>query len=66
MELRIESKLSPNERDSRLQLLRSYLHLFSWSYEDMPGLDPSIVQHHLPILPHDRSIKQKLRRLHPH
>ncbi|RVW22168.1 Retrovirus-related Pol polyprotein from transposon 17.6 [Vitis vinifera] len=32
---------------------------------DMPGLDPSIVQHHLPILPHVRPIKQKLRRLHP-
>ena len=29
------------------------------------ALDPTIVQHHLPILPHARSIKQKLRRLHP-
>ncbi|RVW67504.1 Retrovirus-related Pol polyprotein from transposon 17.6 [Vitis vinifera] len=34
--------------------------------EDMSGLDPSIVQHHLPILPHARPVKQKLRRLHPH
>ena len=32
----------------------------------MFGLDPSIVQHHLPILPHARPTKQKLRRLHPH
>ncbi|RVW84676.1 Transposon Ty3-I Gag-Pol polyprotein [Vitis vinifera] len=31
----------------------------------MPGLDPSIVQHHLPTLPHARPVKQKLRRLHP-
>ncbi|KAL6348528.1 hypothetical protein AAG906_013148 [Vitis piasezkii] len=31
----------------------------------MPGLDPTIVQHHLPILPHARPVKQKLRRLHP-
>ena len=31
----------------------------------MSGLDPSIVQHRLPILPHARPIKQKLRRLHP-
>ncbi|RVW68371.1 hypothetical protein CK203_061693 [Vitis vinifera] len=29
------------------------------------GLDPTIVQHHLPILPHARPVKQKLRRLHP-
>ncbi|RVW58846.1 Transposon Ty3-G Gag-Pol polyprotein [Vitis vinifera] len=32
---------------------------------DMPGLDPSIVQHRLPLLPHARPVKQKLRRLHP-
>ena len=46
-------------------MLRSYLDVFAWSYEDMPGLDPTIVQHHLPILPHARPVKQKLRRLHP-
>ncbi|RVW21995.1 Retrovirus-related Pol polyprotein from transposon 17.6 [Vitis vinifera] len=44
-ELRIGSDLSTDERDSLIQLLRSYLDVFAWSYEDMPGLDPSIVQH---------------------
>ena len=46
-------------------MLRSYLDVFAWSYEDMPGLDPTIFQHHLPILPHARLVKQKLRRLYP-
>ena len=64
-EIRIDSSLSPDERSGLIDLLRSYLDVFSWSYEDMPGLDPTIVQHHLPILPHARPIKQKLRRLHP-
>ena len=41
------------------------MDVFACSYEDMPGLDPTIVQHHLPILPHARPVKQKLRRLHP-
>ncbi|XP_034693824.1 uncharacterized protein LOC117920420 [Vitis riparia] len=63
--IRIGSSLSPDERSRLIDLLRSYLDVFAWSYEDMPGLDPSIVQHHLPILPHARPIKQKLRRLHP-
>ncbi|WJZ91334.1 hypothetical protein VitviT2T_010415 [Vitis vinifera] len=31
----------------------------------MSGLDPSIVQHRLPLLPHARLVKQKLRQLHP-
>ena len=46
-------------------LLRSYFDVFEWSYEDMSGLDPSIVQHHLPLLPHVRPVKYKLRQLHP-
>ena len=64
-EMRISTTLSANERDSLLRLLRSYLDVFAWSYENMPGLDPSIVQHHLPLMSHARPVKQKLRRLHP-
>ncbi|RVW70807.1 Retrovirus-related Pol polyprotein from transposon 17.6 [Vitis vinifera] len=64
-EIRIGSSLSPDERSRLIDLLRSYLDVFAWSYEDMSGLDPTIVQHHLPILPHARPVKQKLRRLHP-
>ena len=64
-ELRIGSSLSPDERSRLIDLRRSYLDVFALSYEDMPGLDPTIVQHHLPILPHARLVKQKLRRLHP-
>ena len=64
-EIRIGSSLSLDERSGLIDLLRSYLDVFAWLYEDMSGLDPTIVQHHLPILPHARPIKQKLRRLHP-
>ena len=64
-EIKTGSSLSPNERSRLIDLLRSYLDVFAWSYEDMPGLDPTIVQHHQPILPYARPVKQKLRRLHP-
>ena len=64
-ELRIRSDLFTDERDSLIQLLKVYLDVFTWSYEDMPGLNPSIIQHRLPLLPHARPVKQKLRRLHP-
>ena len=46
-EIRIGSSVSPDERSRLIDLLRSYLDVFSWSYEDMLGLDPTIVQHHL-------------------
>ena len=64
-EMKIALLLSTNERDRLIYLLRSYLDVFAWSYEDISSLDPSIVQHHLPIMPHARPVKQKLRRFHP-
>ena len=57
MEIRIVSSLSPDERRRLIDLLKSYLDVYAWSYEDMPGLNPTIVQHHLPILPHARPVK---------
>ena len=60
-ELRIKSNLSTDEKDSLIQLLKAYLDVFVWSYEDMSDLNPSIVQHRLSLLPHARPVKQKLR-----
>ena len=42
-EIRIGSSLSPVERSRLIDLLRSYLNVFAWSYEDMSGLNSSIV-----------------------
>ena len=42
-ELKIGSSLSLEERSKLIDLLRSYLDVFAWSYENMLGLDPSIV-----------------------
>ena len=64
-EIRIGSSLSPYQRSRLIDLLRSYLDVFAWSYEDMSSFDSFIVQHHLPILPHARPVEHKLRRLHP-
>jgi len=44
-------------------LLRGFRDAFSWSYQDMPSLDPDIVQHKLPLKPECPPIKQKLRRM---
>ena len=38
-ELKIGLDLPTKERDSLVQLLRSYLDVFAWSYKDMLGLD---------------------------
>ena len=60
-ELKIGLPLSIDERDTLIHLLKSYLDVFAWLYEDMPGLDLSIIDHRLPILPHAKPVKHKLK-----
>jgi len=47
------------------QLLREYSDIFAWSYEDMTGLDPQIVEHRIPTKPECPPVRQKLRRTRP-
>ena len=55
--------LSQAERDDLIKLLLEYVDVFAWSYHDMPGVDPSIGQHTIPLIPGSKPIKQKLRRI---
>jgi len=45
--------------------LQEFGGVFAWSYQDMPSLNPDIVQHKLPLKPEYPPVKQKLRRMKP-
>ncbi|PKI59348.1 hypothetical protein CRG98_020259, partial [Punica granatum] len=46
-----------------IDFLKEYQEVFAWTYADMPGLDPSIVEHFLPLDTEKFSPKrQQLRR----
>ena len=40
-----------------------FQEVFGWSYEDMLGIDPEIVQHHISTHDHMVPVKQKFRRI---
>ena len=61
----ISHDLTPNEREKFERILTKIKVVFGWSYEDMPGLDRDIAEHHIPIHLEARPIKQKLHRLRP-
>ena len=48
-----------------IEMLREYVEIFAWSYQDMPRLDTDIVVHRLPLREDCPSVKQKLRRTSP-
>ena len=64
-ETRIGSFFTGKEQEALVNLLKEYVDVFAWSYQDMPGLDPSIVEHRIPLDPELKPLKQKLRRIKP-
>ena len=61
--MKIGTTLSPATRKELIDLLQEYNDVFTWSYQDMPGLDTDIVVHRLPLREECMSVKQKLRKV---
>ena len=59
----ISHDLTLEERKNFERILTKRKVVFAWSYEDMPGLDKDIAEHHILTYPKARPVKQKLRRL---
>ena len=59
----IGSTLTLEKKSELTNLLKEYKDVFAWSYQDMSGIDPEIVQHRIPLNPDAKPVKQKLRRI---
>ena len=58
---KIRANLPPKMKESLVQFLKNNKDVFAWSYEDMSGINPSIISHKLNVDPSLRPVKQKLR-----
>jgi len=54
--------LSPPEKEDLISLVREYIDVFAWNYEDMSELDPEVAMHRLNINPNAKHVKQQQRR----
>ena len=61
----ISDSLPPEEKEELISLIREYIDVFAWNYEDMPGLDPNVAVHRLNIKPDVKPIKQQQRQFRP-
>jgi len=48
-----------------LDLLKNYMDVFAWSYDDLKTFDTSIIQHKIPLKGGVKPYKQKLRQINP-
>ncbi|RDX85200.1 hypothetical protein CR513_33636, partial [Mucuna pruriens] len=46
-----EIRKPPDLKQRLVKLLKEYVDIFTWSYQDMSGLDTAIVEHRLPLIP---------------
>ena len=56
---------SPEEIQVYTELFHEFRDVFAWSYEEMPGIDPSIVMHEILTYPGVKPVRQRLRLVHP-
>ena len=61
----IVASLSEDQDNLLFEILRENIGRFAWSYQDMPGLDPKLVVHHLVVDPKIKPVRQMLRKMHP-
>ena len=50
-------------RGELIKFLTDNIDVFAWSPSDMPGIDPSVIAHHLSIKPEYKPVQQNKRSL---
>ena len=63
--VKISEALTAEQRNRYIKLLKEYVDVFAWSYEDLKTYDTGIIQHKVPLKPNVKSFRQKLRRINP-
>ena len=56
---------SIDESEAYKALFKEFRDIFSWSYEEMPRIEPSIVVHEIKTYPTAKLVRQKLKKVHP-
>ncbi|XP_056690478.1 uncharacterized protein [Spinacia oleracea] len=59
--VRVGAGIEKALRNEILSVLREFKDVFAYTVEEMSGIDPSIMTHHLHIKPEYKPVKQKLR-----
>ena len=57
-EVKIGALLHPDVKSRLIELLKEYVDIFVWSYQDMPSLDTKIIEHRLPLKPECPPVKK--------
>ncbi|XP_073047725.1 uncharacterized protein [Primulina eburnea] len=63
--VRVAADLDPETKHDLLACLKTNIDVFAWSPQELRGISPGIMKHHLNTLPEARPVKQKKRHFGP-
>jgi hypothetical protein len=63
--LKVGAQCFKEEKTKFMDLFREFKDVFAWSYEDLHGFDPSIIQHTILIKEEAKLVRQKQRPINP-
>jgi hypothetical protein len=61
----LSANCSPEEVEAYTDLFKEFCNVFTWSYEEMLGIDPSIIVHEIKTYTAVKPVRQKLHLVHP-
>jgi hypothetical protein len=61
----VRADFSPEEIHIYMDLFKEFHDVFAWSYEEIPGIDPKIVEHEITMYPDAKPVQQKIRPINP-
>ena len=47
------------------ELFKEFRDIFAWSYDEVPGIDPHIVEHEIKTYPNAKLVRQRLHAMNP-
>ena len=56
---RVGADLEEKNKKDLIQFLKKNIDVFAWSYEDMLGIDPSVITDRLNVCPSFKPVRQK-------
>ena len=59
--VKLSSNLPREQRTKYVELLREFVDVFAWTYEDLKTYDTSVIEHKIPLKEEAKPFRHKLR-----
>jgi hypothetical protein len=63
--VKLSSRLSREQKVEYAKLLKEFVDVFSWTYEDLRTYDTSVIEHKIPLKEEAKPFRKKFRQINP-